>query len=392
MRDLHLINNPYGDDKVMTACAIFGMMDVTGKPFSGEPVYRAMANMRDRGNGLGAGFALYGIYPEFPDAYAFHIMFTSQNGRRLTEQYMEANFQCHRSEEIPTRRIEGISNAPLLCRYFVTPKVDVLADTAEDDFIVKAVLVINSEIDDAFVFSSGKNMGVFKGVGYPEQIYDHFRLDDYNAYIWTAHSRFPTNSQAWWGGAHPFSLVDWTVVHNGEISSYGANRAYLETEGYKCTMFTDTEVLAHAIDLTMRRQGLDPEVFANIIAPPLWKEIDRMTPENQALYTALRSTYGGLLMNGPFAIVVANSTQMVAITDRIRLRPLTAATKDSKLYFSSEEASIRLVSPELDVVWTPMGGVPVIGQIGRLPKPEESTLRDYQRAEIEDSRRKEVAL
>ena len=23
----------------------------------------------------------------------------------------------------------------------------------------------------------------------------------------------------WWGGAHPFALLDYSVVHNGEISS-----------------------------------------------------------------------------------------------------------------------------------------------------------------------------
>jgi len=80
-------------------------------------------------------------------------------------------------------------------------------------------------------------------------------------------------------------------------------------------------------------------------------------------------------MNGPFSIVVANHAQMIAITDRIRLRPLTVATKGEELFFSSEEAAIRLVSPELDEVWTPMGGVPVIGRIGSLPTPADSTFR-----------------
>ncbi|MFQ3549597.1 MAG: hypothetical protein SNJ70_07590, partial [Armatimonadota bacterium] len=202
-------------------------------------------------------------------------------------------------------------------------------------------------------------------------------LEDYKGYIWTAHSRFPTNSQAWWGGAHPFCMLDWTVVHNGEISSYGANKAYLETEGYKCTLLTDTEVLAYAIDLVMRRQKLPPEIFARIVAPPLWSEIDRMTDDEKKLHSALRSVYGGLLMNGPFSIVVANRNQMIALTDRIRLRPLTAAIKDSTLYLSSEEAAIRLVSKDLDVVWTPMGGMPIIAQLGSLPDPEKSVKRDY---------------
>lgn len=380
MKNLAQVCNPYNEDKVLAACSIFGMMDTSGKCFNGDPVNQAMINMRDRGNGLGAGFAVYGIYPKYADFYALQIMYTDQNARHETEKFLEPRFQVERSEEISTRQVEGMSNEPLVYRYFVQPKIVPQLEISEDDFVVERVLRINSQIDGAFVFSSGKNMGVFKGVGFPEDIYNYFRLEDYEGYIWTAHSRFPTNSQAWWGGAHPFCMLDWTVVHNGELSSYGANRAYLESIGYKCTMFTDTEVLAYAIDLIMRKQQLPAEIFAKIVAPPLWKEIDRMAQSDKDLHTALRSTYAGLLMNGPFSIVVANKEQMTAITDRIRLRPMTAATRDTMLFFSSEEAAIRLVSPELDEVWTPMGGVPVIGRIGSLPRPEQSTHRQYQLA------------
>lgn len=380
MKNLSQVCNPYNEDKVIAACSIFGMMDITGKPFGGEPVFRAMENMHDRGNGLGSGFAIYGLYPKYVDNYALHIMYTDQSARHEAEKFLEPRFEVVRSEEIPTRKTAGITDEPLVYRYFVNPKIVPQLDISEDDFVVERVLRINNEIDGAFVFSSGKNMGVFKGVGFPEEISSYFRLEEYEGYIWTAHSRFPTNSQAWWGGAHPFCMLDWTVVHNGELSSYGANRAYLETVGYKCTMFTDTEVLAYAIDLIMRRQQLPAEIFAKIVAPPLWAEIDRMAQDDKDLHTALRSVYGGLLMNGPFSIVVANHEQMTAITDRIRLRPMTAATKGSTLFFSSEEAAIRLVSPDLDEVWTPMGGVPVIGRIGLLPKPEQSTHRQYQLA------------
>ena len=75
MQNLTKINNPYGDEKVFDACSIFGMMNLNGKRFSAKDPIRAMANMHDRGNGLGGGFAAYGIYPEYKDDYAFHIMF-----------------------------------------------------------------------------------------------------------------------------------------------------------------------------------------------------------------------------------------------------------------------------------------------------------------------------
>jgi glutamate synthase domain-containing protein 1 len=111
---------------------------------------------------------------------------------------------------------------------------------------------INTE-QERHLLLRGKDMGVFKGVGFPEDVAEFFCLEDYQGYLWSCHSRFPTNTPGWWGGAHPFNILDWTVVHNGELSSYGINRRYLEMYGYKCTMQTDTEVLT-AVDLLMRRQ------------------------------------------------------------------------------------------------------------------------------------------
>lgn len=373
LSELRRLSNPYQDDKVHTSCAIFGVMDTTGRCFSGESVFAAMENMLERGNGLGAGFAIYGLYPEMPEHYALHVIFLSPRGRPAAEEFLADHFRIERSEPIPTRRTPGISGEPQVWRYFLKPLFEAETVRDEEDFVVDRVLQLNTQVTDAFAMSCGKNMGVFKGVGYPEQIAHFYRLEEYRGYIWTAHSRFPTNSQAWWGGAHPFCLVNWSVVHNGEISSYGANRAFLETLGYRCTLFTDTEVMAYAVDLLMRRQGFSPETFARVVAPPFWDEIDSMDAEERALHEALRITYGGLLMNGPFAVVIANQTQMIALTDRIRLRPLTVATCGDALYVSSEEAAIRLVAPDADVVWTPRGGVPVVGRIGSLPEPEHDT-------------------
>ena len=61
MKHLTKVNNPYSDEKVVDACSIFGMMNLKGERFSAKDPIRAMANMHDRGNGLGGGFAAYGI-------------------------------------------------------------------------------------------------------------------------------------------------------------------------------------------------------------------------------------------------------------------------------------------------------------------------------------------
>ncbi|MEM2099386.1 MAG: glutamine amidotransferase family protein [Candidatus Bathyarchaeia archaeon] len=369
MKNLSRMSNPYNDDKDFAGCSIFGMMNLEGKRFPPKDAIRAIANMHERGNGLGGGFAAYGIYPEYADYYAFHIMYLSKSAKEKTENLLKEKFEVTKAEEIPTRDA-SVQNPPLVWRYFVQPNKRKPENQTADDYVIEQTMRINTETGQAFVFSSGKNMGVFKGVGFPEDIADFFRLEDYKAYIWTCHGRFPTNSQGWWGGAHPFNILDWTVVHNGELSSYGINRRYLEMFGYKCTMHTDTEVLAYAVDLLMRKQRLPMDVVAKIFAPPLWNEIDQMEPYQQRVFTALRQTYGSLLMNGPFSIIVAHHGEMIGLTDRIKLRPLVAGTKGDFLYLSSEESAIRLVASALDRVWQPRGGEPVVGKLHSLKTVE----------------------
>ena len=48
----------------------------------------------------------------------------------------------------------------------------------------------------SYVFSSGKNMGTFKAVGFPEDVGEFYRLEEYEGYSWTAHGRYPTNTPA----------------------------------------------------------------------------------------------------------------------------------------------------------------------------------------------------
>jgi glutamate synthase domain-containing protein 1 len=370
MKNIMKTNNPHNDDKVIDACSLFGAMDITGRPFSGRGVIKAIANMHDRSNGLGGGFAIYGLYPDYREFYALHIMYLSESARRNTEAFLKEHFEIEHDEPVQTRQVDGIINPPLFWRYFVKPFKLQNEEITYDDHVVSRVMQINTTIDDVYVLSSGKDMGVFKGVGFPEQIADFFCLENYSGYLWTAHGRFPTNTPGWWGGAHPFNILDWTVVHNGEISSYGINRRYLEQFGYQCTMQTDTEVVAYAIDLLIRKHGLPMELVSRILAPPFWNDINRKANGQQELLLALRQVYGSLLLNGPFTVIIAHHGEMVGLTDRIRLRPLTVGEKGSMLYLSSEESAIRLISPELDSVWTPAGGEPVIGRLGS-PLPSQ---------------------
>ncbi len=348
----------------ISACGLIGIMRANGERVNGEEAIRAITLMHERSNGLGGGFAAYGIYPEHKDEYAFHVLYYSHQAKEETERFIEEHFDVCEEGPLPTRPADTISRVPqILWRYFLLPKLGAGHDVAlaEEDFVLDKVMHINSEIDNAYIMSSGKNMGAFKAVGMAGDVGRYFRLDEYQAYTWMAHSRFPTNTPGWWGGAHPFTLLDWAVVHNGEISSYGINRRYLESYGYKCTLQTDTEVMAYLLDLLIRRHGLPIDIACEAMAAPFWKDIDAMSDEERRRSRALRSVYGSALVNGPFAIIFGHSRGMVGFNDRIKLRPMVAATKDEILYIASEESAIREICAKPDRVWMPPAGKPVIG-------------------------------
>jgi len=366
-----VIQIPDKDYRIPSACGIAGIMSQSGRKFNGEMIIKSMEIMHERGNGLGAGFAAYGIYPQLKGFYCFHMLYDEEYRKKKTEEYIRTRYKIIESEPIPTRKNPRIKERHLLWRYFLEPEAS--ENIHEEDLIVSTVMFINEKIDGAFVMSSGKNMGIFKGVGYPEDIGDFYRLDEYSGYIWIAHNRFPTNTAGWWGGAHPFGILNWSVVHNGEISSYGINRRFLENYGYKCTLSTDTEVIAYLVDLFMRKMKYNYKITSKIFAAPLWNEIDRMSENEKKLYTALRINYAGALLNGPFAIIVANNQMMMGLSDRIKLRPLVAATKNDFLFIASEEAAIKAVCKNPERLWTPKAGEPVAGFLYSGSKEEKIT-------------------
>lgn len=351
-----------GDVRIPSGCAISGIFSRSGKKMNGEAIIQSITTMHDRSNGLGGGFAAYGIYPHNKDLYAFHVFYGSARAKEECEREIMANFDVTVAERIPTRKMPEITDEPAIWRYFGLPFEKLLKDAQLDEreFVARCIVKINTQIKDAYVFSSGKNMGVFKAVGFPEDVGRYYCLDKYEAYCWTAHGRYPTNTPGWWGGAHPFAMLDYSIVHNGEISSYDANRRFIEMFGYKCTLLTDTEVITYIIDYLNRKQGLSMKEVADVIAAPFWNEIDRMPAAEREKFTYLRNVFSSLLITGPFSILLGFSGGMMALNDRLKLRSMVAAEKGDMTYVASEECAIRAIEPNPDRTWAPRGGEPVI--------------------------------
>ena len=345
-----------------SGCAIAAMISTSGNRFSGEDIIKSIAVMHDRSNGLGGGFAGYGIYPEYKDYYAFHIFYEDNISKRACEEYIETYYDVVNLSKIPTRQIKEITDAPLIWRYFVTPlktKLDA-AQLDEKEYVMRSVFHINTQINGAYIFSSGKNMGVFKAVGYPEDVGRFYMLENYEGYSFTAHGRYPTNTPGWWGGAHPFSLLDLSVVHNGEISSYDANRRAMEMYGYKCTLLTDTEVITYIIDYLTRKKKLSLNEVASVIAAPFWETINRKPEKEREKLTYLRNAFASQLITGPFSIIVGFENGLMALNDRLKLRSMVMAEKGDMKYIASEESAIRRICPDATNLYYPKGGEAVI--------------------------------
>lgn len=351
-----------GQIHIPSGCAIAGLFCKDGRRVSGEKMIDSITVMHDRSNGLGGGFAGYGIYPEHKDAYAFHVFYDNTRAKEAVEDFLARHFDIESLSRIPTRKTPGITDAPLIWRYFIHPLTRKLQESELDEreYVMRCVMKINAHYDGAYVFSSGKNMGVFKAVGYPEDVGRFYKLEEYAGYCWTAHGRYPTNTPGWWGGAHPFALLDYSIVHNGEISSYDANRRCVEMYGYSCNLMTDTEAITYIVDYLNRRQGLSLEEVASVIAAPFWSTIDAMPEPKKSQMTYLRNTFASMLVTGPFSILLGFSGGMMALNDRLKLRSMVAAEKGGTVYVASEESAIRRIQPELDRIWSPSGGEPLI--------------------------------
>ena len=71
-----------GQVRIPSGCAVSAVISREGRRMSGQSVIESMKPMHDRSNGLGGGFAGYGIYPEYRDLFALHLFFRDNSCRK----------------------------------------------------------------------------------------------------------------------------------------------------------------------------------------------------------------------------------------------------------------------------------------------------------------------
>ena len=76
-----------GQVRIPAGCAISGIFHKDGTRENGTRIIDSIRTMHDRSNGLGGGFAGYGIYPEYADYYAFHVFYDTQAAKEECEHH-----------------------------------------------------------------------------------------------------------------------------------------------------------------------------------------------------------------------------------------------------------------------------------------------------------------
>ena len=100
-----------------------------------------------------------------------------------------------------------------------------------------------------------------------------------------------------------------------------------------------------------------------MIAASFWTTIAEKGEDARERETLLRRMFPSLLVTGPFSIILGYTGGLMALNDRLKLRSMVCAEKGSRAYISSEESAIRRIEPELDKIWAPAGGEPVIFEL-----------------------------
>jgi glutamate synthase domain-containing protein 1/glutamate synthase domain-containing protein 3 len=359
------------EEPVLSERAAEGGCGVTGfactVPVGGRFIYEPSVQMQNRGNGKGGGIAAVGLVPEemgvsrevLDSHYLLQIALLDPTCHAdLEKRFVLPNFdialstrQAHVDDH---RDIPGLEvRPPDVHRYVVRVKPDVLESFAvsagltelapqklEDEFVWRNSYQLNDVFyaslgeKRAFVLSHGKNLLVFKLVGYAEQNVQYYQLEDVKAHVWIAHQRYPTKGRVWHpGGAHPFVGVNEALVHNGDFANYHSVCEYLRQRNIRQQFLTDTEVSVQLFDLWDRVYGYPLEYIIEALAPTTEFDFDQLPPEKQVIYRQIQATHIHASPDGPWFFIIArshqNRFQLLGITDTAMLRPQVFALSDS---------------------------------------------------------------
>lgn len=164
---------------------------------------------------------------------------------------------------------------------------------------------------DATIVSSGRDLVVYKGVGYPRDLAEAYDLADASGWQGLAHTRMATESAVTAEACHPFSVgPEQCLVHNGSFSNHATIRRELEREGVVFDSDNDSEVAARFVAARLA-DGDDLE-----------KALHHLAERFDGFYTLLVTTADGFaVVRDPIACkpaIVAEHPRWVAMASEFR--------------------------------------------------------------------------
>ncbi|MFA6450170.1 MAG: glutamate synthase [bacterium] len=379
-------------------------------PVAGRHIHAPSVQMHNRGNGKGGGIAAAGLIPEqlgvsrevLETHYLLQLAVIEDSAvrsieRKYIHKYFNVAHSCKQETISNWRDIKSfVVKPPDVYRYFVRVKPDVLDEfiasnklqsldrqDAEDEFVSQNSVRINREYyaslgyKKAFVLSHGRNIMIFKIVGYAEEAVEYYKLQEFMAHVWIAHQRYPTKGRVWHpAGAHPFIGMDEALVHNGDFANYYSVSEYLEQRNIRPQFLTDTEVSVLVFDLLNRVYGYPLEYIIESLAPTTEMDFDLLPPAKQKIYRMLQATQIHGSPDGPWFFIIARNIprerklQLMGITDTAMLRPQVFAVQNGEVQIGlicSEKQAIDATlqslaaedsrfCPVADKYWNARGG------------------------------------
>lgn len=317
---------------------------------------RAIECIRYRGSNLGAGFATFNNTGG-SDLYTVKAFIDGDQTREYIIRGLEMHGLAIQSEEEP---IWGDRMTFGSWKLYVKASSDASVSIAINN--LNEELMNGGKMIRGRFYSFGRKVEVYKNVGYPLDVAHLYGLLDnpVNGDMWIAHTRQPTNSPGllpiW---SHPFSSGNAAIVHNGDISSFGANLKFLQSRGVGSLVGTDSEVIAYLVDYLARVEGISMEDVGTILTNPYDRLLSRMATEKASNIRRLIHRFRGAQLDGPFTVVAGygsdDESYLLAAIDRSKFRPIIIGEDRDRYFVASEECQIRSISPHA-TIWTPAPG------------------------------------
>ncbi|MFA6992934.1 MAG: glutamate synthase central domain-containing protein, partial [Candidatus Gracilibacteria bacterium] len=169
------------------------------------------------------------------------------------------------------------------------------------------------------------------------------------------HRRYSTNTVPRFRLAQPFAIL----AHNGEINTNMANMNAVKDLERALPLFfkvlmrqgSDSANVDRLVELFLAHGVSLPETLRRFMMPP-WRDIPHLPEEQKTFYEAVRRSLGNLaVLEGPAAIAAMTGDSLVAILDKMGLRPLRFwETNDGEFGLASEMGAIPLRSEDIRYV------------------------------------------